>query len=269
MEPIECRWYGVAGPQVVVLHGGPGAPGSAAGLCRVLASFGRVMEPLQRGSGPVPLSVALHVQDLERVAPERAIVVGHSWGAMLALSFATAHPDRVAAVVLVGCGTYDEDSRAIYQQAMSARYTDEARARREALREAIAQARTDDERNRLLLERARISMHAQSFDRLDDPEHELSDVDHRAHAETWADAMARQSNGTEPAAFASIACPVTMIHGADDPHPGPQTAAVLRRSMPQLRYVELPRCGHEPWCERHARAAFGDVLREVVLAASD
>ena len=235
----------------------------------MLAPFARVVEPLQRGSGSVALSVDLHVEDLERVAPDRAIVAGHSWGAMLALSFAAVHPDRVSSLVLVGCGTYDEKGRAMYQRAMSSRYTDEARARRDALREAIDRAGTDDERDRLLLERARVSMRAQSFDRIDEPEYELSEVDHRAHAETWTDAMERQSNGTEPAAFATITCPVTMIHGADDPHPGPHTAEVLRRFMPQLRYVELPRCGHEPWCERYARDTFRDVLREAVLAASD
>ena len=264
-EPIECRHHGADGPKTVVLHGGPGAPGSALGLCRVLMAWSSVLEPLQRRSGAVPLSVDVHVEDLAAVAPDRAIVVGHSWGAMLALSFATAHPERVRALILVGCGTYDEAGRAMYQRAVAARYSDEDRERLDALRAAIDRASTDSERDRLLAQRARISMQTQSVDRLDDPDNEITVVDYRGHAETWSDAVARQSSGTEPAAFASITCPVTMIHGADDPHPGPHTAAVLRRFIPQLEYIELPRCGHEPWCERHARPAFADALRRAVL----
>jgi pimeloyl-ACP methyl ester carboxylesterase len=38
------------------------------------------------------------------------VLVGHSWGAMLALCYAAEHP--VERVVLVGCGTFDEASRA-------------------------------------------------------------------------------------------------------------------------------------------------------------
>jgi hypothetical protein len=31
--------------------------------------------------------------------------------------------------------------------------------------------------------------------------------------------------------------------------------------LPQLTYNELPRCGHRPWFERHARDEFFRVLR--------
>src|SRR5688572_17590053 len=110
LEPIEVRRYGSAGETVVVLHGGPGAPGCAAGLARVMAGEFVVLEPLQRRSGRVALTVARHVEDLAFVAPRPAVLVGWSWGAMLGLSFAARYPERVSALVLVGCGTYDERS---------------------------------------------------------------------------------------------------------------------------------------------------------------
>lgn len=72
---------------VLVLHGGPGAPGSAAGLARALAGTFHVIEPLQRRSGGPSLTVARHVADLAQVVArceEPPALVGHSWGAMLA-----------------------------------------------------------------------------------------------------------------------------------------------------------------------------------------
>jgi pimeloyl-ACP methyl ester carboxylesterase len=65
--PIEARRYGSSGPRVVLLHGGPGAPGYLATLADALADAFRVLEPLQRRSaaaGGRPLTVARHVDDL-------------------------------------------------------------------------------------------------------------------------------------------------------------------------------------------------------------
>jgi pimeloyl-ACP methyl ester carboxylesterase len=95
LESIRVRRYGNRGPNVVVLHGGPGSPGSAAGLARALADEFSVLEPLQRRSGMVPLTVSQHVEDLAAIAPTGSAIVGHSWGAMLGLSFAACFPDRV------------------------------------------------------------------------------------------------------------------------------------------------------------------------------
>src|SRR5881397_3652262 len=110
---MKVRKYGISGPQVVVLHGGPGAPGYMAPVARGLADSFRVFEPLQRGSGPEPLTVARHVADLHdllerRCGNARPALVGHSWGAMLALAYAAEHPGRAASLVLIGCGTFDK-----------------------------------------------------------------------------------------------------------------------------------------------------------------
>jgi pimeloyl-ACP methyl ester carboxylesterase len=95
---MQIRMYGVSGPVVVVLHGGPGAIGYMAPVGRGLADSFRVLEPFQRGSRGEPLTVAQHISDLHGVVksqcgPERPAIVDSSWGAMLALAYAAAHPD--------------------------------------------------------------------------------------------------------------------------------------------------------------------------------
>ena len=46
-----------------------------------------------------------------------------------------------------------------------------------------------------------------------------------------------------------------------DPHPGRMICDGLRPHLQRLTYMELERCGHYPWVERHASAAFYSVLR--------
>jgi len=52
------RRYGKMGALVLVLHGGPAAVGEVAPIARELSASFRVVEPWQRGSGSVPLTVA-------------------------------------------------------------------------------------------------------------------------------------------------------------------------------------------------------------------
>jgi pimeloyl-ACP methyl ester carboxylesterase len=242
LPPIELRRHGSAGSTVVVLHGGPGAADSG-GLAQALSGDFAVLEPVQRRSGRVPLTVAQHVADLAEIAPRPAALVGTSWGAMLGLSYASRHPHDVLALVLVGCGTYDEASRALYRAALEQRLGDAAR------------------RARSLAELAAAHLRASSYE-LDEGESEPFGVDEAGHHETWQDALRLQREGIEPAAFRAITARVLMIHGDVDPHPGPATRDLLRRFVPQLEYVGLERCGHEPWRERHARDAFLDAVRK-------
>ncbi|MGD8683378.1 MAG: alpha/beta hydrolase [Chloroflexota bacterium] len=260
--PIEVHHHGPGEPYAAVLHGGPGAPGSAAGLAREAAAFGAVLEPWQRRAGEVPLTVARHVADLAAVLPRPLVLVGWSWGAMLALSCAAARPGLATALVLVGCGTYDEASRQAYEQTMARRLGADGRARMAALRRELAREDRRAARDRLFEELGRIAAQAQAYDPIasDEPD-EMGEVDADGFAETWADAMRLQRGGVEPSSFAAIDCPVLMLHGAEDPHPGSATRDVLRRYLSHLEYIEIPRCGHQPWLERHGREPFLDALR--------
>src|SRR5712692_2832251 len=135
---MHVRTYGTAGPLVIVLHGGPGAPGHMSPVARGLADSFRVLEPFQRGSGAQPLTVAHHVEDLReliesRCAGARPALVGSSWGAMLALAFASAHPDLAGPLVLIGCGTFDPTARARMQAVLEARTDIPLRLRLEQL----------------------------------------------------------------------------------------------------------------------------------------
>ncbi|MBN1511904.1 MAG: alpha/beta hydrolase [Phycisphaerae bacterium] len=256
---IFNREYGTAGPCVAVLHGGPGAPGYMTPVARELADAFRVLEPFQRGSEGVPLTVDRHVADLkgllERRWPgERPSLVGHSWGAMLALCFAAAHPEMAGAVVLIGCGTFDAAARRQLQATRGERLGCEVQLRLEQL------SRDCSDPDASLREFARVLQKCDSVDLIDCPD-ESEPCDARAAEQTWADMLRLQAEGVYPAAFASIRCPVRMLHGADDPHSGRLILAGLKPHIPHIEYEELARCGHYPWLERAARDAFYRHLR--------
>jgi len=262
---ITVREYGAAkhglgGPLVLTLHGGPGAPGSISPVARGLADRFRVLEPLQRGAGDVPLTVAQHVADLDEVIRDRAgdappALVGASWGAMLALAYAAEHPDRAGPIVLVGGGTWDKVARGTLQQIIRDRMGEEDAVRLETLDEDYPDPA---ERMEALGD---LILPVFAFDA--DPDLKSDDAfDAEGNVETWGDMIRLQEAGAYPAAFSAITTPVLMLHGDYDPHPGRPIRDSLLPVLPQLEYVELANCGHDPWIERQARDEFFAVLAD-------
>lgn len=256
---VSMRRYGTKGPFVILVHGGPGAYGYLATVAEELSGSYRVLEPFQRGTRQGSCTVAQHVEDLHRVVSlcrdegRRPAVVGHSWGAMLALAYGAAHPSRVSSLVLVGCGTFDEEARAVLMAALEQRMDDELEA---YLHRLSMEVSDPDERLRIMGDLT-LPLYCHDADRSD---HRVERCDARAHEKTWDDMLRLQAEGVYPASFAAVDAPVLMLHGTDDPHPGRMILAGLRPHVPDLTYRELSRCGHYPWLERSARGEFFAVL---------
>lgn len=121
MVPVEGGrvWVSVNGDidadaaPVVFVHGGPGSTHVPFGGMLALADQRAVILYDQLDSGmsdhtmdPANWRVDRFVAELEAVRQalgvERWHVVGHSWGAAIALEYAVAHPDRVTSTVLAG-----------------------------------------------------------------------------------------------------------------------------------------------------------------------
>ena len=101
------------GTPVVLCHGGPGMADYLEELRDLLVESGmRVVRWDQRGAGRSdregPYSVERFVADLEEVRRtvfgERCWMVGHSWGANLAIAYAQQHSHNLFGVVYL-CGT--------------------------------------------------------------------------------------------------------------------------------------------------------------------
>ena len=173
---------------------------------------------------------------------------------MLALAYAATHPDSVASLVLVGCGTFDTAARQRMQAILDERTDGILRQRLERLTEEYP----DPNRRFRAFGEAVMSLY---FYNCIPAKLKTEIHDARAHHETWNDMVRLQQEGIYPAAFAAIKVPVLMLHGAFDPHPGNLIRDSLAPHLPQLEYREWERCGHYPWLEKTVRVEFFSVLR--------
>lgn len=115
-DGLRLYWRRVPGPgpPVVVVHGGPG--NDSGYLIADFAALSRTREAVfydQRGGGrsalpaePERLTIDDHVRDLERLrrhlALDRLTLVAHSFGPLLAASYAIARPQHVERMVFIG-----------------------------------------------------------------------------------------------------------------------------------------------------------------------
>ena len=190
------------------------------------------------------MTVGRHIEDLRDVIEAMPsgcpALVGHSWGAMLALA---------GPIALIGCGTFDTASRGVFRATCEARMDDDLRKQLQHVEMDVSDPAERVEQMGSLYARL------YAYDPLDAEERQGT-FDARAHDETWSDMIRLQVEGVYPAAFSAILSPVVMLHGDYDPHPGRMIYANLRDYVPQMEYRELLKCGHEPWRETTVREEF-------------
>jgi pimeloyl-ACP methyl ester carboxylesterase len=256
---MDVRTHGARPFGTAIVHGGPGGRGEIAPVARELAAERGVLEPFQSAT-----TVAGQVDELARQlrahAATPAVLVGHSWGAMLSVLTTAAHPDLVRRLVLISSGPLDARYAPRILAARIARLDAAEAAELEALVRSPRDAPARLTRLIALTERADsvdpIHIDAHADDVFPD---QLG-----LHAQVWADAAARRTRGDFIDAAARLRCPVVVLHGADDPHPLDGVIAPLGSAGLNPEVVVLPRCGHWPWRERHARDAFFASLRRAI-----
>lgn len=256
------RRYGSPPRRLVVLHGGPGAPGTVAGLARELAVDGTgVLEPLQSAQS-IDGQVRELAETLEAEGPGPCIAVGSSWGAMLAVLTAQRHPHRFSRLVLVGSAPFDPSGGAATAAARWARMSDARRAEFERLQALIA----GPDRRRAA------AAFARSADLLLEVDHLDPIVDHlevmayqlEVFEAVWGEVSRRRATDTLLDPALPLSCPVVVLHGDHDPHPLAGVVAPLGAITGDLAVEVLERCGHLPWLERGARKRFLAVLSAAV-----
>lgn len=251
-----------AGPEVVVLHGGPGAHHDylLPGFDR-LATGRTLIYYDQRGGGrsPVPRDVPVgwreQVGDLEGLRGlwglERLTLAGYSWGGLLALLYALEHPGRVDRLALVSCAPVWRGARAAFERRLAGRNAAaEVQAAREEARNAGPAGLGEEGYRRRMFE---LSVAGYFHDWRQARELTPFRITGRTFDEVW------ESLGDfdlRPRLAALPPLPAVVLHGEDDPIPldtAETLAGLLRAPLHRL-----PRCGHVPYVE--APEAFVGIL---------
>lgn len=264
MQPAApfTRRHGTPPFTAAVLHGGPGAAGEAAPVAQELAARGfGVLEPWQSEASVAGQVRELRAQ-LQAGCDGPAVLIGFSWGAWLACLLAARHPDLVSRLVLAGCPPFEPRFAAQINAARQARLPP---AEWQELTALLDGARMETKAG--LARAVQLLDKAETYAPLPDlPPPSLS-FDRRVFASVWAEAEALRRSGALLREAAGIRCPVIALHGDHDPHPAVGVEQPLRTVLPEFRFQLLRRCGHKPWIETHARAAFFQALEGALSPA--
>ena len=233
---LGYRTFGAGPIHVLLLHGTLSTARQLTGLARLLAASGALTVHAvdRRGSGesriaePAPISVDVHVDDLIAVmdgeGSRAAVLVGVSFGGVVALELAARVPDRALAVVvyeppygpLADAQTQDA-LRAVAAATERAWTTGGAASAAETFMRGVA----DDAWDRLP-DRSRASLAGEGVG-------------------AYVDVGLR---GLDPSGLSRIHVPVTILSGdASEPFYRP-IAEVLAERIPGALHVHLPRMTH-------------------------
>jgi pimeloyl-ACP methyl ester carboxylesterase len=249
--------YGKPPFETAVIHGGPGAPGEMAPVARELSKHRGILEPLQSAT-----SVDGQVEELKTLLEEHGdlpvTLIGHSWGAWLVFVFAARHPSLVSKVILVGSGPFEAKYAESIMPTRLSRLSKEDRAMVETLMNEMNNSAAKN-KTATMSTFGKLLSKADSFDPLPHDD-EVKDFQLDVYQGVWPEAAELRKSGKLLKLGEKIQCPVIAIHGEYDPHPGEGIKKPLSLVLKDFEFIELDKCGHDPWIERHAKDKFYEIL---------
>jgi pimeloyl-ACP methyl ester carboxylesterase len=262
VELNVVRKYGSPPYRVVVIHGGPGAPGYMAPVARELSQYCGVLEPLQSAQSLVGQIEELHEQ-ISAFNDVPFCLVGSSWGATLALFYVSKYGSHVSKVILSGSCVYDSASSEAVKKTREERMSPEDKLRSRDLDIQFAGA-SDIEKNDIFLKMADCSFEADTYKPLT-RDLEILHCEFDTNQKVWSDFKALRDTpeyapGNLRETFSKIKVPIVNIHGDYDPHLIEGIQPFLESCHLNIRLHTLKKCGHYPWIEKAARKPFFEIL---------
>lgn len=267
---------GNGSPPLVVVHGGPGL-----GADYLVPHFERLADARrlvfydQRGCGgstgdadPAAITMDAEVADLEALRAalgiERMALAGQSFGALVAINYVAAHPDRVAALLLLEPAPGSAEYLGAFQKTLSERLSDTEKAELATLTQSEAFARREPDAFRRFMT---LRFGAYYFDRSAMARHNLAYLDaervRKFFVSSQAFAPYMTSFDVHPL-LAKIGCPTLIVRGDHDPIPLASTER-LQQGIVGSRLIVFPRCGHFAHIE--AEEPYFAAIREFLAAS--
>ena len=258
-----------AGPVLVCHSGGPGLSASyLTDLGGLDESFTLVLlDP--RGTGdsdspadPTAFRFADYVADVEELrlhfGLERISLLGFSHGAMVALSYGIAHPDRAPHLVVAGgAARFREEQKAELERGIARCEAEPWFPKAKAALDLEESGDATQEQ----LRQAMADMLPLYFHRFGEPAQRYAaavadDIPNADAARHWETEGYPTFDIREQ--LPSITAPTLVITGDDDFVTGPACAREVAALVPGSKLVILPECGHMLWVEQ--REAFVDAV---------
>jgi proline iminopeptidase len=255
---LYYRTQGTGAP-IVLLSGGPGFDIDY--MVPVAEFFPGRQKILfeQRGTGrsrPAKfradeLTLKLVVQDLdalrEHLKLERMFIVGHSWGGMLAMAYAAAHPDRVDRMVLIDSGGPTLEFTSWFSDNIHARLRPEDEASQRYWKDAASHGVSAD---KAAIEAVRAITPGYFFDRAKALAFATQLTENSYHSDVNTALLGDLAKNYDVrAGLRSVDRPVLVLAGHQDPI-GDKTTEDIHSLFKSSTLVYLDKCGHFPWVEQ-------------------
>jgi proline iminopeptidase len=258
------------GPPIVILHGGPDFDHEylLPDLDRLADGF-RLVYYDQRGRGrsffgqrPEDVSIGSEIEDLDRIVTVAGdgpvVLLGHSWGGLLAAEYAVRHPDRVSHLILLDTAPLSHSGMLELRRSLAARRTPAQETRRAELltdplylsgdieadadyyRIHFANAFRRPDLLERVIRRLRVGFTSEGIVA-------ARRIEERLYSNTWSD----PDYDLAPALGRS-GVPSLLIHGDHDIVPF-DVVQEIARAIPGARLAVLEECGHFAYLEQPER----------------
>jgi pimeloyl-ACP methyl ester carboxylesterase len=246
---VNLRTYGGEPYDLVLLHGGPGAPGDMEPIAkRISISFG-ILEPLLLSP-----SINDQLEELHSIIKEHCnypvVFIGHSWGAWLGFIFTSLYPGAVKKLIMIGAPPFEEKYAAGITETRLARLTTEERDWLLLAEEQIKAA--PEKKHSIMTRYIDLMIKADSFSLLTSDNSEMEFYP-AVFYKVWEEAAQLRKNGKLIGYSNNIRCPVVALHGNYDSHPAAGVKEPLSNALKNFRFTLLENCGHYPWKEKYAK----------------
>jgi proline iminopeptidase len=265
--PLYYRSAG-SGTPAVLLSGGPGfTVDYMVPVGDFLPADYRRIYFEQRGTGksrpatltPESMTLQVVVEDLEalrlHLKQDRLLLIGHSWGGMLAMAYAAAHPDRVDRLILIGSGGPTFEFTEWFQDNIAMRLRPEDIEARSYWQEAAKNGVSAD---KAAIEGIKAITPGYFFDRKQGLAFAATMKDGALNPEVNAmlfGSMAKRYDLRD--GLKKLDRPVLIVQGHQDPI-GDKTAEDIHALIPGSTLAYINKSGHFPWIEQP------DAFRKIV-----
>ncbi len=252
---LEFRKYGPAPYSVVLLHGGPGAPGMMKSLAEILSPDFGIIEPMQSEK-----TIMRQVEELKTILNREGdppfVIIGHSWGAWLGYIFAAKELLELKKLILVGSGPFQEKYIEKMVKTRAERLTEKEAEAVEELKDLLQKNPGNKE---VFARFGEIMSKVDSYDPIT-LESSILEFQPEVFASIMGEINKLRRSGMLLNLGRKINCPVTAIHGEYDPHPYQGVKEPLTDVVADFSFFLLENCGHTPWKEKKAGEQFLQIL---------
>lgn len=215
-----------------------------------------VVEALQSRYSIDELIEEVHLQIIE-YCQEKPTLIGHSWGAWLAVLLAGKYPKTCKSIVLVGCPPLaDKHVKEIPLRRLQNLSNEESRILQRMI-DNVATAQ-DMEKIPDILERSDNYCLESRGKRI------VAKADNEMYNRIWNEATKLRTNAELLTAFKNIQSRLFLIQGVCDPHPVEGVIKPLEENgIPCKTYI-LEKCGHSPFMEKYSKERFYEILQAII-----